>query len=180
LPQPDATGQHISSLLVWCAHGFTQREVNALMGVGGLRWAGGRFPARPVLLQVQRNLPYTQESRMWRSVTPFVPPRHWYRKKLAEGRVREPDSPENQLRACLRENGVDTPPVRVDRVEVANAAWDVCKVHLSQQSRLTSAEPDHRVGVFLIAEFAQPVAMPFPSFGHSCHFGLGQFASVDE
>ena len=180
LPQPDATGQHISRLLVWCAHGFTQREVNALMGVGALRWAGGRFPARPVLLQLLRDIPCTQESRMWRSVTPFVPPRHWYRKKHAEGRVREPDSPENQLRTCLRENGVDASPVRVDRIEVANAAWDVCKVHLSQQSRLTSAEPDHRVGVFLSAEFAQPVAMPFPSFGHSCHFGLGQFASVDE
>ncbi|HLJ94365.1 MAG TPA: type I-U CRISPR-associated protein Csb2 [Gemmataceae bacterium] len=180
LPIPDDSGQYLSRLQVWCPYGFTQQEVNSLMGVGALRWAGGRFPVRPVLLQLQRDLPERHASRMWRSITPFVPPRYWYRKKFAEGRVREPDSPENQFRACLRDNGVEALPARIERVEFADTTWDVCKVHLPQQSLLTNAEPDHRVGVFLITEFAEPIVMPFPSFGHSCHFGLGQFAAVDE
>ena len=51
LPRIDANGQKLDKLLVWCAHGFTRSEVNALMAVGALRWAGGRFPARPLLLQ---------------------------------------------------------------------------------------------------------------------------------
>jgi CRISPR-associated protein Csb2 len=179
LPIPDAAGQYLSRLQVWCPYGFTQQEVNSLMGAGTLRWAGGRFPVRPVLLQLQRDLPDLRASRMWRSITPFVPPRYWYRKKFAEGRLREPDSPENQFRTCLRDNGVEALPVRIERVEFADTAWDVCKVHSPQQSLLTNAEPDRRVGVFLITEFAQPIVMPFPSFGHSCHFGLGQFAAVD-
>lgn len=134
---------------------------------------------RPVLLQVQRDLPERHASRVWRSITPFVPPRYWYRKKFAEGRVREPDSPENQFRACLRENGVEASPAKIARLEFADRNWDVCKVHLTQQNRLNNAEPDRRVGVFAIAEFAQSIAIPFPSFGHSCHFGLGQLAPVD-
>lgn len=74
LPHPDATGEALSTLRVWCIHGFTQEEVNALMSVGALRWAGGRFPARPVLLQLQRVLPPPGKARVWRSVTPSVPP----------------------------------------------------------------------------------------------------------
>lgn len=177
LPTPDASGHYLARLRVWCPYGFTQQEVNAMMGVGALRWAGGRFPVRPVLLQVQRDLPERPLSRVWRSVTPFVPPRHWYRKKFAEGRVREPDSPENQFRSCLQDNGVAAMPVRIERDEYANTAWEVCKVHLHKKNLTTNTEQDHRVGVFLIAEFAHPTAILLPGFGHSCHFGLGQFTS---
>jgi len=175
LPQIDASGQKLFKLLVWCAYGFTRREVNALMAVGALRWAGGRFPARPVLLQVQRDLPTSPLAKTWQSVTPFVPPRYWYRKKVADGRVREPDSPENQLRQNLAENGVEAAPASVSRIRMGDAEWEICKVHLAKQAMRTKSEPDRRVGVFLRVEFAEPVRMPFPSFGHSCHFGLGQF-----
>ncbi len=178
LPQVDFIGQNLGRLIVWCDCGFTRREVNALMAVGALRWAGGRFPAGPVLLKIQRDLPLIRKERIWESVTPYVPPRYWYRKKLAQGRVRELDSPENQLRQNLTENGVNVASASFRRIQLMDADWDVCKVHLSKQSRLEKSEPDRRIGVFLRAEFAQPVAMPFPSFGHSCHFGLGQFRAV--
>lgn len=180
LPQPDKTGQHLVRLQVCCIHGFTRREVNALMSVGALRWAGGRFPARPILLRLQRDHPEPNASRVWKSVTPFVPPRYWYRKKVREGRVREPDSPENQLRSCLIENGNDASTALISRVKVGSAEWTVCKVHLPKQTRLTNAEPDHRIGVSLSVEFSKPVALPLPGFGHSCHFGLGQFYSSIE
>lgn len=180
LPQPDATGDTLSALRVWCVHGFTQEEVNALMSVGALRWAGGRFPTRPVLLQLQRDLPPQGKSCVWQSLSPFVPPRHWYRKKLEEGRVRESESPENQLRSTLAENGVQTPIISIKRARVANSEWSVCKVHLAKQSSINNGEADRRVGLFLRAEFVELVAMPFPGFGHSCHFGLGQFKPVGE
>jgi CRISPR-associated protein Csb2 len=179
LPQPDATEEALSTLRVWCIHGFTQEEVNALMSVGALRWAGGRYPARPILLQLQRVLPPPGKARVWRSVTPFVPPRHWYRKNFAEGRVREFESPQDQLSSTLRDNGVTAPFVSCARTRVGKSDWAVCKVHLAGQ-RTNDAEPDRRVGVFLRIEFAESVAMPFPSFGHSCHFGLGQFEPVNE
>lgn len=180
LPQPDQNGKSLSLLQVWCAHGFTQREVNALMSVGALRWAGGRFPVRPVLLQLVRDLPKPRRSRVWQSLTPFVPPRHWYRKRIAEGRVREHDNPENQLRATMAENGVATPAASIHRLKAAGTEWDVCRVHLSKQARTTNAESDHRVGLFLAAHFAEPTVLPLPGFGHSSHFGLGQFRPIDE
>lgn len=178
LPQPDATGQYLSTLQVRSIHGFTQREVNALMGVGALRWAGGRFPVRPILLRIERDIPEPEQSRIWQSVTPFVPPRYWYRKKFAEGRVRELDSPENQLRLCLIENEITTSIISICRMDEVNTGWDACKVHWSKQARLTGSEPSHRIGVFLHVEFAEPVRLSFPSFGHSCHFGLGQIEPV--
>jgi hypothetical protein len=49
LPQPDQNGKSLSLLQVWCAHGFTQREVNALMSVGSasLGWRTLSGPASP-------------------------------------------------------------------------------------------------------------------------------------
>ena len=148
-----------------------------MMGVGALRWAGGRFPVRPVLLQIQRDLPERPPSLVWRSVTPFVPPRYWYRKKFAEGRVREPDCPENQLRACLRDNGTEPADARISGAEIANSNWDISKVHLHSEAQ---TEPTHRVGVYLEIAFTAPSYLPFPSYGHSAHFGLGQFEPLDD
>ncbi|MFO7905177.1 MAG: type I-G CRISPR-associated protein Csb2 [Planctomycetota bacterium] len=176
LPQPNGAGQDLVRLQVRCSYGFTQREVNALMSVDALPWAGGRFPARPVLLRLERNVPEPSQHTVWQSLTPFVPPRYWYRKKFAQRRVREPDSPENQLRRSLTENGLDASSASIVRVAVANTEWDVCKVHLPKHARSANAEPDRRIGVFLGIEFPHAVRMPLPSFGHSCHFGLGQFS----
>lgn len=176
LPTPDESGQYLSRLRVWCACGFTLQEVNALMGVDALRWAAGRFPVRPVLIRLERDLPERWASRVWRSVTPFVPPRHWYRKKFAEGRVREPDSPENQLRACLRENGTDPTEARISGIQVANSNWDISKAHLRADAQ---GEPTHRIGLYLEVSFPAPASLPYPSYGHSAHFGLGQFEPVD-
>jgi len=180
LPVPDNLGQYLSLLRVWCPYGFTQQEVNALVAVGALRWAGGRFPVRPVLLRVQRELPQPRPSCVWRSVTPFVPPRYWYRKKFAEGRVREPYSPENQLRFCFRENGTDPSSATIQRAEVANSKWEVCKVHQHDNTIATQSDPTHLIGLLLKVILPEPIVLPFPSYGHSAHFGLGQFEPIDE
>lgn len=180
LPIPDDSGQYLSLLRVWCPYGFTQQEVSALLAVGALRWAGGRFPARAVLLRVQCDLPQPRPSLVWRSVTPFVPPRYWYRKRFAEGRVREPYSPENQLRSCFRETGTDPSSAIIQRVEVANSNWEICKVHQHEDTRSRRSDSTHRVGLMLNVIFPTPTVLPFPSYGHSAHFGLCQFAPVME
>lgn len=180
LPVPDASRQYLSLLRVWCPYGFTQTEVNALMAVDCLRWAGGRFPVRPVLIQLQRNRPPLQPSRAWRSVTPFVPPRYWYKKKFRDGQAQEADSPENQLLFCFRVNGTDFPTTLIRRVEVANTGWDVCRVHLHEQVAASQSEPTHRIGLSLEALFPEPIVLPLPSYGHSAHFGLGQFEPIAE
>ncbi|WP_081444862.1 type I-G CRISPR-associated protein Csb2 [Blastopirellula marina] len=179
LPQPDPSRQHLIKLRVQSIYGFTQREVNAMMSVGALRWAGGRFPARPVLLRLEREIPKIEPATVWQSLTPFVPPRHWYRKKIAEARVRDSDSPERQFRVSLGEAGVETSDVVITRFEFEQSTWDVCKVHLPKHIRDANAEPDRRIGIFLRASFPRPVILPFPVLGHSSHFGLGQFVAAD-
>ncbi len=179
LPRVNPTGKSLHRLCVWCEHGFTQREVDALLGVSVLYWGDGRFPIRPVLLRVREDLPPLQTARTWQSTTPYVPPRYWYRKKISEGRVRGADSPENQLLRNFRENGLDAEVDLIERIAVAGTDWQVSRVHLSEREQKKKASPDHRVGLFLQIRFSEPASMLLPAYGHSCHFGLGQFSPVE-
>lgn len=179
LPIPDPNREYLNLLRVACRFGFTQREVESLMSVEALRWAGGRFPVRPVLLQQSLGLPNVPSCRTWRSLTPFVPPRYWYRHRIAERRLREPDSPERQLLRCLKENGTLVPCCVTRESSVAMTAWDACKVHVPSRVRANGSEPDHRIGLAFQLEFAETASLPLPALGHSCHFGLGQFVPAD-
>ncbi len=181
LPQPNASGQFIERLHVWCVYGFTQAEVDAMLAVESLRWAAGRFPVRPVLERVARELP-SFKAREWVSVTPFVPPRWWLRGKMAKRQLKPNDCPEQQLHRALRDAGISAPctvePVR--RNPNGQAEWQVCKVHLNQSNKRAN-EPDHRFGLLFRIVFEEPRRLPFPALGHSAHFGLGQFrADSDE
>jgi CRISPR-associated protein Csb2 len=171
LPRPDARGEFLTELWVWCRWGLTQREVEALMRVGAIRFGDGRYPVRPVLLEVQRELPVAEASRVWRSVTPFVPPRFWYRQKVRDEKFKSSDTPEAQIARCLRDAGVEADGI-VRRVQT-DRPWEVCKVHIPKRDNPN--EPDRRIGVAFEIEFSTPTSLPFPAFGHSSHFGLGQF-----
>lgn len=170
LPRPDAKGEFLTELWVWCRWGFTQREIEALMRVGAIRFGDGCYPLRPVLLEVQRALPVADPSRVWRSVTPFVPPRFWYRQKVRDEKFKSSDTPEAQIARCLRDAGVEAEGI-VRRVQT-DRPWEVCKVHLPKGG---PSDPDRRIGVALEIEFSIPTPLPFPALGHSSHFGLGQF-----
>lgn len=176
VPTEEDDGRSVARLVVWCDEGFDQSELNALMSVEALRWAGGRFPARPVLLKTARDLPNSQPARRWMSLTPFVPPRHWFRKSV--GRVREKYSPEEQMVQCLADSGLQVSCEVTRRQKSATDAWDVCKVHVPKSA--LGREPEHRIGVFLDLEFSEPVCLPLPAYGHSCHFGLGQFVPYEQ
>jgi CRISPR-associated protein Csb2 len=176
LPVPDVSGNSLELLRVWCLHGFTQREVNALLSVGPLRWAGRRFPVRPVLLRMSPDRPALECSARWQSLTPFVPPLFWHRKKA--GPIRAGQTPESQIVRCLRKNQgpYECGVTRLSRA--GKVDWEVCKVHLPPATPNSRAEPESRVGLRFQLDFPRAVALPFPAFGHSCHFGLGQFVPV--
>ena len=144
------------------------------MRVGTLRFADGRYPVRSVLLEVQRDLSLVEPARVWRSVTPFVPPRFWYRQKVRDEKLKRSDTPESQLARCLRDAGVRADGI-VRRLQTDDQ-WEVCKVHLPKRDNPN--EPDRRIGGAFEVEFSAPTVLPFPAFGHSCHFGLGSFLPV--
>jgi len=163
--------EYLEELRVWCACGFTQRELEAMMRVGALRWADGRYPARPVLLEERREVPSRAGARVWRSVTPFVPPRYWYRREIRDHNTKSADSPEAQVARCLRDAGI-ADGATVHRIQ-APREWEVCRVHLHPHG--AGHEPQRRIGLTFEIEFDSPVSMPLPALGHSSHFGLGQF-----
>ena len=195
----------LRDLHVWCPLGFTQAEVDVFLRVGRLNWGGGKYPVRPVLTALSKEPPSDAcfatgrtASRIWRSASPFVPPRYFYRRSGNKMTLKEKDQPERQLAECLKAAGVTTAG-EIRRIALPDSSatagqsqWDVVRtpeteevtgpdgtnVTVHRNSSDGSRGNERRVGLFFEIEFAEPVALPLPAFGHSCHFGLGLFVPV--
>jgi CRISPR-associated protein Csb2 len=196
----------LQDLHIWCPYGFTKEEIESLLRINRLNWGGGEYPVRPVLTALSKeppmDLPFSTgkvASKLWRSASPFVPPRYFYRGSGSRAKLKERDRPELQLAECLRKAGIQVPG-EIRRYPLANGAmkddkprWDIVRAELGEETAagaLLVAVPTHRngssngrameqrIGGFFEIEFAEPVALPQPAFGHSCHFGLGLFIPV--
>lgn len=104
----------------------------------------------------------------WVSLTPYVPPRH----HLRGGKVREPETIENQVR---RELGLREVPgaqnVEIERVRPPE--W--VAVHVPRREAAERTFIGDRRGYWLRLYFPEPVSGPI-RVGHSSSFGLGLFA----
>ena len=203
----------ITDLHVWCPYGFTQAETQALLRIQRLIWKDGRYPVRPMLttmsLKPPDDLPLAtgaMKSRVWRNETPFVPDRYFYRGDRSKPKLRESDSPEQQLIDSLRRAGI-TIPGEVRRLSLAEMQaepmeslpptprWDIVRAPEGEVSPFHEGvtSPTHtngrqkerkgnqqRIGFFMELSFESEVALPMPAFGHSNHFGLGLFRSYPE
>ncbi|HET8759883.1 MAG TPA: type I-U CRISPR-associated protein Csb2, partial [Nitrospiria bacterium] len=199
-PRPDL----LNELHVWCPYGFTQAEVEALMRVDRLDWGSGKHPLRPVLMAIGNTVPHECQisigqisSRIWRSRTPFVPPRYFYRGNLHRAKLKAKDAPEQQLAQCLRQAGIDTtgeirrltPNGQTQQSIPPLSEWDIVRAPESEEEALTSGiitavhvptnsasvEKTRRIGLFFEIAFDVPVSLRVPALGHSAHFGLGLF-----
>jgi CRISPR-associated protein Csb2 len=137
-------------------------------------------------------------ARLWRSASPFVPPRYFYRSGNGKRTLKAKDQPEYQLIECLKAAGVTTAG-EIRRLSQScrnshdgQAQWEIVRTPESEGSvaNATTIVPVHRpggtrekerrVGLFFEIEFAEPVSLPIPALGHSCHFGLGLFRPIME
>lgn len=200
----------IAELHVWCPYGFTQAETQVLLRIQRLVWKDGRYPVRPVLTAMGQEPPQglplatgTVKSRVWRSETPFVPPRHFYRTGRNGYKMREAESPERQLIASLRQAGITVSgEVRRlglcgERLETIGPlpptpSWSIVRAPEGEEAPFSGGvilathansgmdpEPNRqRIGFFMEIAFDTEVALPIPAFGHSNHFGLGLFVPV--
>lgn len=199
----------ITEIHVWCPYGFTLAETRVLQRIQRLVWKDGRYPVRPVLtamsLEPPQGLPLatgTVKSRLWRSETPFVPPRHFYRAAHRGYKVRDAESPERQLIACLRQAGIKasgevrrlgisgeepqtitslppTPYWSIVRAPEGDASLPGAVISATHANNGMSTETNRqRIGFFMEIAFETEVALPMPAFGHSNHFGLGLFVPV--
>jgi CRISPR-associated protein Csb2 len=199
----------ITELHVWCPYGLTQAETQILQRIQRLAWKDGRYPVRPVLTAMSLEPPQglqlatgTVKGRLWRSETPFVPPRHFYRAGRCGYKVREAESPERQLIACLRQAGIKASG-EVRRLGLSAEepqtirslppmpCWSIVRAPGGQASLpnaviagthanngISQETAGQRIGFFLEIAFDTEVALPMPAFGHSNHFGLGLFVPV--
>ncbi len=185
----------ITEIHIWAPCGFTQAEVEALMKVQTLHWGASRYPIRPILTAIDQAAPafLTQApATTWQSLTPYVPPRHFYRGSLHGAKLKEKDAPECQLAEELARIGIQAPVV-ITRLPLnpsldhPQTHWDIVRTPgdspvfedaLLTDTHSTGSGKERRVGFFFHLTFDAPVAISRP-LGHSSHFGLGLFVPVD-
>ena len=219
---PDAVGDHqhafylpmsapgdpsgfLSNLHIWCPYGFTQSEIEILLRINRLNWGSGKYPVRPVLIALAKeppgDAPFSMgrtASRLWRSASPFVPPRYFYRRDGNRLTLKTKDQPEFQLIECLRALGIQIAgevrriPLAKHQTATGQTLWDIVRAPCEEDDTFLDTvnvsahrpgssdtrERERRVGIFFEVEFEKPVALRIPALGHSCHFGLGLFVPV--
>ena len=169
-------------LLVWRDQPFTDDEQRAILNAAeqelplSFAKAGAKDPwaVRLVPLDLQVPPPDGFGERTWRhwkTVTPYVPPRHAYDRK---GRIRAGESPEEQLHLELARQGYDTSGLTI---EMDSRAVEWTRVHRPPRHRYGATNTE-RLGHHVSLTFATLIRGPI-SLGHSSHFGLGLFVGVN-
>jgi CRISPR-associated protein Csb2 len=182
LLRPDDDGNP-TRLIVWRqGESFTAVEIEAMIGATEfpVAWESGApdWQLRLVPLPDRTPLPsgFSGPSRVWRSITPFVPPAG--RRRFREnGRLRPGESVERVAAKLLEASGWPVPARIVETPD--KTVW--VGLHETRERRFERNQtrtPLVRPGYHLQVEFESPVAGPI-MIGDSSHFGLGQFAAVE-
>jgi CRISPR-associated protein Csb2 len=111
-------------------------------------------------------------ARVWESVTPYVPPRHFLRR----GKPRVGESIECQIRRELASRGFSAAE-QVAVEQLGTPEW--VAVHLPRTQRVKAAFIGDRRGYKLRLRFPDAVKGPI-RLGHSSSFGLGLFRPVSD
>jgi len=167
-------------LLVWRqsrAFGADEREALLLAAARDVSWAAAGSDAdewKVRLVPLDGDVPAPPgfdgtEARCWKSLTPYVPPRH----HLRRGKERESESLAAQIRRELERRGFKE--ARQVAVDVDGApAW--VAVHVPRREAKKRSQIGDRQGQTIRLTFPSPVSGPI-RLGHSSSFGLGLFTA---
>jgi len=180
----DADG-HLDHVLIWAPMGLDAQAQSAVRATRKTYTKGGTGPLRLALAgagslaglsglpnefgaTLARLLGSPTGGLRWRSVTPFVPPRHL--KKIGR------HSLVGQVTAELTARGLPEPlQVRVLDPRDDEAAR---RARHFQRSRSRGAPPPQDCGFVLEIKFATQVQGPI-AIGYGCHLGMGLFADLE-
>lgn len=162
----------IDTIILWMPGGVDADVLRSLAKIDGLRGFGHVSDFRPVRLALEAHgpadwvaAPLVGPARVWRSHTPFAPPRHRKRGQSPE------DFLTGQVREELERRGQPTPvEVRHLTVVAAGAPPLAFRRHRIDE-RLRA---DSRQAVALELRFNEAVRGPL-ALGGLSHFGLGLF-----
>jgi CRISPR-associated protein Csb2 len=153
--------------------GFGERELQVLDSFRTLRQVGRKPDLRLLLLGVGRcedfpQVPWLRPARRWRSLTPFVPPRH--ERRRGNRRERAPE----QLRTEVQRRGVPEPSVVKPLARCPFEGRSIRWIEFRRERLLGAGHRGQGHGYGFVLEFPEPVAGPL-ALGYGCHFGLGLF-----
>ena len=157
-------------LCVWRSQPFDNIEQAAILaaaetplplGFKGDPWTLTLIPLDSLVSPPPSTL--LEPSFAWKTLTPFVPPRHVFDR---QGRVKRGDSVGEQVIRELSNRGVDPSGVKIVSEP---AGWVI--VH-NVRSGAQAGPNQHKLGYHLLLQFPEPVRGPL-FLGHSSHFGLG-------
>jgi CRISPR-associated protein Csb2 len=157
--------------------GFGERELQVLDSFRTLRQVGRKPDLRLLFLGVGRGedfpeVPWLRPSRRWRSLTPFVPPRH--ERRRGHKRERAPE----QLRTEVQRRGVPAPSVVQSLVRCPFEGRSIRWIEFRRERLFGTGHRGQGQGYGFILEFPEPVTGPL-ALGYGCHFGLGLFCPTD-
>jgi CRISPR-associated protein Csb2 len=168
-------------LLVWRgsrAFDAEEQEASLLAAARNVSWAAAGSDSdewKVRLVPLDRAVPPppgfgSQSSKVWESVTPYVPPRY----HLRGGKEREGESMVEQIRREVRGREI-AEDVEVELV--GRPQW--VSVHVPRREANKRAFVGDRRGQMVRLRFTTPVVGPI-RLGHSSSFGLGLFRPVQE
>lgn len=168
-------------LLVWRgsrAFDTDEQEAILLAAARDVSWAAAGSDSdewKVRLVPLDRAVPPppgfgSQSSKVWESVTPYVPPRH----HLRGGKEREGESMAKQIRREVQGREI-AQDVEVELMGMPQ--W--VSVHVPRREAKKRAFIGDRRGQMVRLRFTTPVVGPI-RLGHSSSFGLGLFRPVEE
>lgn len=205
LPEDEDEDGLIDHTTIYCPRGFDAIELNSICRLMRLRQRSGRPDLLVTLMRLApidscSELPLFKESRLFVSRTPYVPPRHSYRRSNSgKVRVNVNDLPQNQLsrEISLRFadetkkdgwNSIITPIVESYKINEDGDLPQYGRIPLKNQhlrcikfvqhrriKEVRTGHSDHgQLGGSWRIEFPWPVRGPI-ALGYGAHFGLGLF-----
>lgn len=179
LPQPGGGRSSLATLVLKVPLGTSldQEELDALMSVERVVLeVGDRYPI--TVVPEQAGAAQLVEARTWKSITPFLPP-------LGHRSGRTATLLEMQLASCL-ERSCGVVPVRTAKARGPGGTGILTPVRAHQYFSPSATAQGRsgwrltrRLGHWFTVEFDTPVVIGVP-VGADAHFGLGQFAPIED
>ncbi len=193
LPTDENGDGRLDHLTVWTPGGLDKKEFRAIVSVEELNLGDGRESVRLAYLghgaagDFEGVSPLFEKSRRWRSLTPYVLPRHvkFRGPRDENGMKRMVDGPEEQIRrevSLRRSNGP-----RLLNVKIAHNRERILPIRSGRSSgfrpfdffKYKQGGGSNGGGAFnFTLGFDSPVSGPV-ALGFACHYGLGLFIPAD-
>jgi len=196
LPTDEDGDGRLDHLAVWCESGFSHEELHAVDNLLMMRRPGAGVELNLMLTGlidadqtgIAPDIPLFSKAVRWRSVTPFVPTRHYKRRGRKRDTCAIEQFPAMVLCEEMERRGLPVP--KEIRLLDRCLLWDHRKRSEAPSARSLAWLQFRRERVFgngrrgshpgcgFEIEFPAPVRGPL-ALGYGCHFGLGLFAPVD-